>query len=690
MKTDNTFATVTIFLPSAYTGGEVVLSHTSNSTTIGFAPESAYASAVLAMYADIPCENRPVSWGYRLALSYNLIHTTAPTERCPLSPRTLDAATLLRNMFRRWRDTLDNYETEQYFMTYLLDQTYDLKDVKDVVTCLKGVDAYRVRILRDIGAELGFTLGIANLEYETGRISDVIKGFTDLKQLTGLDGQPLFGLTKPLELLRGSVIMVSDFASKGSSSAKRKYDGGSENGGKCSVLLLIDSKHHDDLRFEVEGLPVAAQVLRETSQIPPTRENIKWAKRILQHRNEPSKEYTPDVSREMLTYSLDWKNLELWKLSMDSYKWDFHYVHSDILFRVYRTFPFDEIRERSSLWRDDSMEGPMEMITFLHSLAAEAAKENGNQTVQSWCEQSVKEVLSSCSPKDPSHAESILQVIRLVGMQLCGQHMLPYLIDHDNEQYFGFWMALHVLLRDQRQSLLQDLSKSHPDPHVPTTADSLDENKVAKARRSTADILNDLITISLLLPGFAWFKEHRPYSNDFGGLVFGCPRAKFDPIPGRINRLVSVLGACVHSNDMTLCESVLEQALEMSGNPMWYFAEFYTPVIRRLRDILEPLNQDFSQPPFADFARKLISRYLSQVLGKRGPVIDIGLRKLSCAKPDCAICKKVDAFILSKAVNKSKSLASTCPNTRGNTCPDLDSQVWGIRRSRSKSIQVWI
>lgn len=217
-------------------------------------------------------------------------------------------------------------------------------------------------------------------------------------------------------------------------------------GGKRSVLLLIDSKHHDDLRFEVEGLPVAAQVLRETSQIPPTRENIKWAKRILQHRNEPSKEYTPDVSREMLTYSLDWKNLELWKLSMDSYKWDFHYVHSDILFRVYRTFPFDEIRERlvrlvhgddadvysrhlsfskimsrSSLWRDDSMEGPMEMITFLHSLAAEAAKENGNQTVQSWCEQSVKEVLSSCSPKDPSHAESILQVIRLVGMQLCGQ-----------------------------------------------------------------------------------------------------------------------------------------------------------------------------------------------------------------------------------------------------------------------------
>lgn len=99
------------------------------------------------------------------------------------------------------------------------------------------------------------------------------------------------------------------------------------------------------MRFEVEGLPVAVQVLRETSQIPPTRENIKWAKRILQQ-SKRNKEYTKDTFTEMLNYSMDWEDLELWKQSTDSYLWDFNYVHSDLLFKAYRTFAFDKIRDR--------------------------------------------------------------------------------------------------------------------------------------------------------------------------------------------------------------------------------------------------------------------------------------------------------------------------------------------------------
>lgn len=154
--------------------------------------------------------------------------------------------------------------------------------------------------------------------------------------------------------------------------------------------------------------------------------------------------------------------------------------------------------------------------------------------------------------------------------------------------------------------------------------------------------------MSLCIPTFTWFKEQRPYTNDIASFVFGCPRAKFNPIPGRIDRLVSVIDACVRSSDATLCESVLEQSLETSGNPMWYLTEFYTPIIFRVRDILESLGQEITQPPFPNFLRKLIGRCLSQILGKRGPVVDIGLRKLSCKKAeDCATCKKVDAFILS-------------------------------------------
>lgn len=205
------------------------MSSPSNTTTIDFAVDSAYASAVLAVYADTAQEVRPISSGYRLALSYDLIHTTSSTEPCPSPPQTLEAASVLRTVLRKWRDRLDSYETEQYLAAYLLDHTYDLQNVKDVATSLKGVDGYRVRILIDLAEELGFTLGVGSLEYTSGAISDVLKDSTILKQLTGLDGKPLFGLTKPMRVPKDSVIMVTGTTSKGNPSPKSKHSGGPDN-----------------------------------------------------------------------------------------------------------------------------------------------------------------------------------------------------------------------------------------------------------------------------------------------------------------------------------------------------------------------------------------------------------------------------------------------------------------------------
>ena len=62
-----------IFLPSQYTGGEIHLTHASETRIVDF---SSAKIAALAYYADVLTEMKPITSGYQLALSYNIIHTS--------------------------------------------------------------------------------------------------------------------------------------------------------------------------------------------------------------------------------------------------------------------------------------------------------------------------------------------------------------------------------------------------------------------------------------------------------------------------------------------------------------------------------------------------------------------------------------------------------------------------------------
>lgn len=54
------FATAIILLPSAYTGGQVVVSHASSTKTIDFSQNSLLSTALLAWYTDVKHEVKPV------------------------------------------------------------------------------------------------------------------------------------------------------------------------------------------------------------------------------------------------------------------------------------------------------------------------------------------------------------------------------------------------------------------------------------------------------------------------------------------------------------------------------------------------------------------------------------------------------------------------------------------------------
>lgn len=67
------FATLVICLPSEHMGGEVYLRHGQKQRIFETGPVSAFGLSALAWYSDVQHEINPVTSGYRLVFTYNLV-----------------------------------------------------------------------------------------------------------------------------------------------------------------------------------------------------------------------------------------------------------------------------------------------------------------------------------------------------------------------------------------------------------------------------------------------------------------------------------------------------------------------------------------------------------------------------------------------------------------------------------------
>lgn len=151
------FATVVVILQSPYTGGEAHLAHGGLSTVIDHSKNSLLATSVMAWYTDVTHEIKPITSGYRLALSYNLVHTT--TTLRPSIPGSHPAGQQLRNIFMSWKS--QGYLGLQKII-YLLDHRYSRANLKG--SALKGGDSHQIALLNVVAKECGFNVGLANIE----------------------------------------------------------------------------------------------------------------------------------------------------------------------------------------------------------------------------------------------------------------------------------------------------------------------------------------------------------------------------------------------------------------------------------------------------------------------------------------------------------------------------------------------
>jgi hypothetical protein len=169
------FATIIIVLPSLYTGGQVHVSHGTTSKIFDLAHSSAFTTSLLTWYTDVMHEVKPLTSGYRLALSYNLIHTSPGIPR-PNLPDMHSAVSHLRHIMHKWaKGAYDGSDGNSDIIAYLLEHQYSHINLQ--AGALKGKDRHLVSNVRGVAEEEGFMVCLANLEYHIVGEADDCGGY---------------------------------------------------------------------------------------------------------------------------------------------------------------------------------------------------------------------------------------------------------------------------------------------------------------------------------------------------------------------------------------------------------------------------------------------------------------------------------------------------------------------------------
>lgn len=161
------FATMIVVLPSEFSGGDVLLSHNGKEVVYACSWKSSALTTILAWYTDVKHEVRPVTSGYRLALAYNLIHTTQTLR--PALPLQSVSVEDIGRVFRSWNDSSGDNTPKK--IIYLLEYQYSQANLN--ASALKGIDAHKVALLAGEAQRYNICLGLANVEAQLrGEIGD--------------------------------------------------------------------------------------------------------------------------------------------------------------------------------------------------------------------------------------------------------------------------------------------------------------------------------------------------------------------------------------------------------------------------------------------------------------------------------------------------------------------------------------
>lgn len=182
-KVPGMIGTMVICLPSKHDGGSVHLSHAGKSYVFETDKTSDFGLTSLSWFSDVTHEIKPLKSGYRLVLTYNIIHTGHKHISADLVGEQSER---LRSVLVKWQSKLPFREK----LVYMLDHKYTQSSLK--LSNLKGRDRAVCQSLYEVGLSCGFTIFLAKMTRTQGDDSneyyDDDEESTELEDVRTCDG----------------------------------------------------------------------------------------------------------------------------------------------------------------------------------------------------------------------------------------------------------------------------------------------------------------------------------------------------------------------------------------------------------------------------------------------------------------------------------------------------------------------
>ncbi|PLW57373.1 hypothetical protein PCANC_01788 [Puccinia coronata f. sp. avenae] len=154
-KTPGMFGTLVICLPSAHTGGEVIVKHHGQTKTLR---TSDAAQSYACWYSDAMHEVLPVQSGYRCVLTYNL--ALKPGLTPPVAPPPNYEKEMIQTTLRVWLKKMESDKKERYLYCPL---EHEYTEAAISLRALKANDLARAQVMQDLASDLPFDIFLALL-----------------------------------------------------------------------------------------------------------------------------------------------------------------------------------------------------------------------------------------------------------------------------------------------------------------------------------------------------------------------------------------------------------------------------------------------------------------------------------------------------------------------------------------------
>ncbi|KAG9011066.1 hypothetical protein FRB90_007521 [Tulasnella sp. 427] len=466
-KVDGMFATIIIILPSTFTGGTVHLSHAGQKAVVDENEDRFFNTTVLAWYTDVVHEIKPITSGYRLALSYNLIHTTKSLR--PALTDTSEAIAKIQRALLSWRQNLSNGPSAPKKILYLLEHEYSAANRNG--SGMKGKDAHVVAVFESICSEMGFRLGFALAMCHVAE-AEGLWGFEertmDITELVSLDGVLLkerllreegntesneaefipFDLRTKVENGRSDQVEEEGYRGDEAVTDCRWY--------RRMVLVLWPEELDEEVLDGKIYLRHAMKALANTTSVTPTALEMGFFQYGLRQKvNYFLQEDKLNVLRSLCTAACRWDELDLWTKATSTI---FGYesvetLGKELYLEALLRFPPDYILPQISkvLENEQKNKGRLELVQFLESqLRAKNASTD-------WILDVRNTVIDSLRPLSEDDIAPLVEFCRnLGGVTLLEKRILPQLRSgHKPKLLANLSVAIFESIHSPGTSLIQ-------------------------------------------------------------------------------------------------------------------------------------------------------------------------------------------------------------------------------------------